>query len=85
MYLQFRWVIESSGWDTFDNLEDAKKEWCMGMILWKMNGKTISELMQYGSEVKSNRAILKRIYELGYKPIHRDGVPFSWHVEDKSK
>lgn len=73
-YMTFGWVLEGGGWIVTDTLEDAKKEWSFGKIVFEVNAEDAEELMAYGKEVKSNRLTLAKLKEK-YPIVFQENEP----------
>jgi len=73
-YMTFGWVIEGGGWFVDNTLEDAKKQWCFGRIVFEIDAEYEEELNDYGREVKSNRLMLQKIKEK-FPIVYQEGEP----------
>lgn len=78
-YITFLWVLEGAGWKVSDTLEEAKNEWCFGMMVFETTKDDAESFMNYAKEIESNRLVLEKIKEK-YDPVYQDGEPYEWLI-----
>lgn len=80
-YMSFAWVIDGTGWFVYETLEEAKKEWCLGMIVFEINAEDETALHVYGTAVASNRLMLEKLKQ-SYPLVYQNGKPLPHFVSN---